>query len=593
MIKAALLVVLIFSVLLTGQAQEKKPVPDSAQQKGTVKKIVKSEADSAINATRKKVTTAKKELVNQKNTVQADVKEIYQTVFIARDTSVLKEQTLEISKELNNESKKLKTSMQELTVDNVKQSLLKEGSNEIGEVKKLAGEQRAELQSTVGKINTESVTDGARKEGQQQLNQIKSEKENLKNELKKPLDFNLSVDNNGTQTQSSQLDNLKQKSGELNDFKLDPNKPELPAGVTPNLNLKSLDMDKPDFEKLDDKIPDLNELEEKVLEGRDKIPESKSVEKLRNTIERVAEVDGTETKKTISELTNVKTILSQKQKARLLDSLGFKKFDSLYAIASPYLKKEVGKEDLLNELNKSNLGQSKIPGSAPDEEAIKGEVQNELINPLKDLNPINGKLPQSVLEELPPLSGNLVDSKYLKLVDSLRSIKLKEQRLMLDEKELSESGKEFVFKRKPKFWDKMYGEVILGILRNDNAEILQISPALGYHILPLVSVGFGPMLSVQKQDSIFNTKVGIRSFTKVEFFKQRAYFQAEYQISPYQIEYENLKVNRGNLLLGGGVVKKVYGQIAINASLMYNLSNSDPATTPWVFRLGLSKIASK
>jgi hypothetical protein len=579
---------LSFAAMHIALGQEKKdPVRDSVQQNKSTKQIIKSELDTTLNTTKKKVEVAKKQLTDQKNKVTSDVKEIYQTVFITRDTSVLKEQTLEISQELDKESKKLKSSVQGLTSEKAKESLLKEGAKELNEVKDVAGDQKEAIQSTVEKVNLESVEDGAKKEGQQQINQLKSEKDNLKNELKKPVDFDLSVDNNGTETKSLQLDNLKQKSGELKDFKIDPNKPDTPTGILPGLNAKSLDLDK---QGLEDKVPDLDELGDKVLEGKDKIPESKSVEKLRNTIERVGDVDGKEAKKTIAELTNVKTILSQKQKARLLDSLGLKKFDSLYAKANPYLKKEVGKEELLNELNKSFLGQSNLSGPAMNETGMRDAVKNELVNESKEFNPLTGKLPQSVLGGLSPLSGSLVDSKYVKLVDSLRSIKLKEQGMTLDERELSEQGKEIVLKKKPKFWDKTYGDIILGVLHNENTTIMQVSPSLGYHILPLFSIGLGPMISVQKQDSIYNTKVGLRSFAKVELFKQRAYIQAEYQLSPYQIQYKDIKINNGNVLLGCGIVKKVYGHIAINAALLYKVYNNDSVTSPWVFRLGLSTV---
>jgi len=579
---------LSFAAIHSTHGQEKKdPVRDSVQQKNSTKKIIKSELDTTLNTTRKKTEAAKKQASDQKNKVTSDVKEIYQTVFIARDTSLLKEETIEISNELNKEAKKIKSSVQGLTSGKAKESLTKEVAKELNEIKDVAWDQNKAIQSASEKINAESVEVGVKKEGQQQMNQLKSEKDNLKNELKKPVDFNLSVDNNGTETKSSQLDNLEQKSGKLKDFKVDSNKPGTPTGSLPSLNSKSLNLGK---QGLEDKVPDLDDLGEKVLDGKDKIPESKGVEKLRNTIERVADVDGKETKKTISELTNVKTILSQKQKARLLDSLGLKKFDSVYARANPYLKKEVGKEDLLQELNKSFLGQSKLTESAPTETGMRDAAKSELVNQSKEFNPLTGKLPQSVLEELPPLSGSLVDSKYVKLVDSLRSIKLKEQGMTLNERELSEHGKEIVLKKKPKFWDKAYADIILGVLRNENTTILQVSPSLGYHILPLVSIGIGPIVSIQKQDSIFNTRIGIRSFAKVELFKQRAYIQTEYQLSPYQIQYKDIKVNGGNVLLGCGIVKKVYGHIAINAALMYKVYNNDSVTSPWVFRLGLSTI---
>ncbi len=571
--------------MLTAYGQEKKaPVTDSQQKKASLQKQVKTEMDTTLSNGKKRAKEIRQQIVDQKNKTNADVKEIYQTVFIARDTSLLKEETIKISSELANEKKKIKSSMQGISPDKLKGTLEQKAKGELSQIKGEESNQKEQVKSTVKSVDPKNLKRAATLEGKQQISQVKEERDQLKTEIKKPIDFDLQMDNNGTQSKSLTQDNLEQKLKEIKDFKLDGKTRQLP-GSLPNPATKSFDL-----KKLEEKTPSLDDLGAKTLEG--KVPESKGVEKLKNTVERVSTLDSKGALGAITELTNVKTILSQKQLTKLRDSLGLNKFDSLFNKASLLSKREVGKEDLLQALNKPFAGKSKLDESTFDQKNVLGDAQKEIAGETKGFDPLSGKLPQPVLEQLTPLSGNLIDSKYIKAIDSIRKMKLNEQGLKLKEKKISKDLQEAVFKKKPKFWDKAYFEGILGIIGSENATIIQASPSLGYHILPMFSVGLGPTLSIQKQDKSVNSTVGFRSFAKVELFKQRAYIQTEYQVSPNQVDYKNINLGHGNFLVGGGVVKSLFGKIAINLSLLYRLNSIDilPGASPWVFRMGISTV---
>ncbi|MFM7858940.1 MAG: hypothetical protein ACKO96_45195, partial [Flammeovirgaceae bacterium] len=141
------------------------------------------------------------------------------------------------------------------------------------------------------------------------------------------------------------------------------------------------------------------------------------------------------------------------------------------------------------------------------------------------------------------------------------------------------------------FWDKGYFDGVVGVIGGENATIVQISPNLGYHISPAFSLGIGPIISLQQQNKSFNTNFGVRSFAKLEVYKQLGYVQVEHQLTPVRIDYENVNLS-GNVLIGGGLVKKIYNKIAVNFSLLYRIhSTADiPGVSPWVFRLGISSV---
>jgi hypothetical protein len=591
MSKIVLLVLLSFAMITTYGQEAKAPVSDSLRKKAALKNQVKTEMDTAFNNGKKKAKESTQKLVNQKDKTKADVKEIYQTVFIARDTSLLKEETIKISNEVANESKKIKSSVKELSSNKVKSSLVQNAKGELNQVVDVAGDQKEQIKATTKSASPKNIDSTARQAGKQQMRQVKDqlkgEKEKMKAEVKKPIDFDLNIDNNGTQSKSLTKDNLEQKLNDMKDLKLEPGKVGQPPSALPKIN----DLTNPTTGEK--KVPSLGDLDAKSFEGKVKVPESKGVEKLKNTVERVSALDSKAIVESASELSSVKTILSQKKLTKLRDSLGLKKFDSLYNKAALLAsKKEVGKEDLLQALNKSFAGKSNLEQPNIDQKNVMGEAQKEVVGQANGFDPLSGKLPQPVLEKLTPLSGNLLDSKYTKLIDSLRKIKLSEQGLKMKEKKWSDDTKEALFKKKPKFWDKAYFDGILGVVGNENATIIQASPSLGYHILPLFSIGLGPILSLQKQDRAINTTIGIRSFAKMELLKQRAYVQTEYQISPYQVDYKKFDLRGGNLLVGIGGVKSLFGKVALNLSLLYRLNSIDvlPSASPWVFRVGISTV---
>jgi hypothetical protein len=454
---------------------------------------------------------------------------------------------------------------------------------ELNSEKQQLGSEARELYQSVNpkKIDSTFKTTG-KQESSKAKGHVTEQKQKVKDtftEVKKPVDFDLKMDNDGTEGKSVQKENIQKKLNDLKDFQGNPSPP------SSTLNLKEPSIG-------DKKIPSsLSGLDQNNLDVKSKLGGVKGVDKFKQATDSISTLNSKTIFGSTLQILDANSILSQKQLMKLRDSLGVNKFDSLFNKASLLSKKEVGKEDLLEALNKSFAEKSKLDESTFEQKKVLGAAQEEVTGQTKDFDPLAGKLPQSVLQELPPLSGNMLDSKYLKLVDSLRKIKLKEQGLKLTEKEMS-NGKEMIFQRKPKFWDKAYFDGILGVVGNDNVTIVQASPSLGYHIFPLFSLGIGPMLSVQKQNNGLNSSVGMRSFAKVELFKQRAYVQTEYQISPYQIDYKNVNLERGSFLIGGGVVKTVYGKMAINLSLMYKVNANEvlPGASPWVFRLGISSV---
>lgn len=290
----------------------------------------------------------------------------------------------------------------------------------------------------------------------------------------------------------------------------------------------------------------------------------------------------------------IKTIYSQRRLEAIKDSLGAGKFDSLYNKASMFTKKEVSKEELLQTLNRSFATPMPPNEKELTQDGMINKAQRELPSSATDLEALKGNLPTSELGELPPLSGQEFDSKYLKMVDSLRSTKLNEQGLKLAEKKVDGQISEAIIKRKPTFWDRAYFDGVVGILSDNNSTIVQASPSLGFHIWPTVSVGVGPTISLQRQDKNLFASMGARSFVKVELFKQRAYAQTEYQVSPYQVDYKSVNGGKNSLLLGGGVVKSLHGKLAINLSMFYRINTEGPTgVSPWVFRIGISTVNKK
>lgn len=445
-----------------------------------------------------------------------------------------------------------------------------------------------ELSSDRAKQEAGKVTDEVKKsaeENKQQVNrQVDAEKNKVKSaatELKKPADFDLTVDNNGTQGSSQQLENIEQTLKGMKDFKLDANPVASPQ-------LKAPTVKSPDFS-----LPQLSKSRRVKQPNKERL----KVTDLKNNKEQYKNLLSAKAMKDAAgdNLTDAKTVLSQKYLRKLKDSIGGKKFDSIYTKMSPLLRKqEIGKEDLLAAINNPDLAKMESTHDKLSEGKMKDAMKGEATEQAKNFDPRSGKLPQDVLEKLPPLSGYQIDSKYLKLIDSIRSKKLSEQDLKLMEKKVEGNYKEVLLKKKPTFADKSYFDGILGLLSNENATIVQVAPSWGYHILPLISVGLGPVISVRKENKLINSTIGVRSFAKAELFKQRGYLQVEHQMNGYTIDTKMFQSERGSILAGGGVVAKIYGRAALNLSLLYRINNDKELhLSPWVFRMGISTIGSK
>lgn len=298
----------------------------------------------------------------------------------------------------------------------------------------------------------------------------------------------------------------------------------------------------------------------------------------------------------MEQVSGAKKIYSEKQLEHLRDSLGGAKFDSLFQIASALTKKEISKEDFMGTLGQSLPGKSPLDNVNIDQQSLNApevEALNDLPETTADLSKV--KLPQSALSELPPLTGSEVSGRYLKLVDSLRNLNLKKDRITLEEKKVTEDVSAAIVKEKPTFLDKTYFEGIVGYLKEGDLTLLQVSPSFGYHFTSNLSVGAGPSILLRSEDKNWSTSFGFRSFLKAEFFHQKVYLQLEDDVKPGRIDVERTFRTPHSILIGGGGLIPLTKKMAINPSLLYRINNDQSVTpaSPWVFRLGISSIKSK
>ncbi|HTJ48120.1 MAG TPA: hypothetical protein VL443_01605 [Cyclobacteriaceae bacterium] len=300
-------------------------------------------------------------------------------------------------------------------------------------------------------------------------------------------------------------------------------------------------------------------------------------------------------------LTGAKKVYSEKYKKKLYDSLGLRKADSIFNVVSAFSKKEVSKEDLLQSINSSFPSDQKLNNAGlntsqealqvPDEQKI-----NSLPTSFDKSDLAKVKLPADVLTELPPIHGKQVDKTYMKLVDSMRQINLKTENLKMKEETVNKDIKAAVFKEKESFLHKSYIEGVVGYLQTGKVTLFQASPSFGYHFTDYLSLGIGPNVLVKYEDKKFNASVGLRYFSKIEFFQRRAYLQAEDNIMPANVNTEYVNKSGHAVLIGGGVLLPITKSVALNPSLMYRISTTNGANnsgTPWVFRLGISSIKVK
>ena len=297
----------------------------------------------------------------------------------------------------------------------------------------------------------------------------------------------------------------------------------------------------------------------------------------------------------ISALTGTNRIYSEKFKRSVYDSLGASKADSLFNVVSPYLKNPVSKEDLIAKINTPLSEQPPMPegvgydektGTLTSEDADKlQQLPEQATN--KDLTKL--KLPDSLLSELPPLSGAVIDSSYLRYIDSVRLASMEAKGLMLDEKQITEEIKQSALKEKPGFLDKLLFEGIVGYMQDTSFTIVQITPALAYQMKSL-TIGAGPMLSAEFKEKKIGGQFGLRTFAKYDVYKQFVYWQLEDQMEQSKLDKEDIKKSRHSVLTGAGFIVPITKGLAININLLYRINQEhiNPQGSPWVFRIGLS-----
>lgn len=228
---------------------------------------------------------------------------------------------------------------------------------------------------------------------------------------------------------------------------------------------------------------------------------------------------------------------------------------------------------------------------------------------LHDLKNLN--LKDSALSQLPPLQGSKLDSSYTKYaakywttLDSLRKVNLKTDGFKLDEKQLTESSKESIIKKKLGFLDKLYVEGIIGLLNggwNGNLNLIQLSPALGYHIVKNISIGLGPSIVLQTQNKRLTSVMGIRSFLKYELFKYNFYLQVEDNLSFPKVDKKSLDEKETTTehaaMIGGGYLLPLTKKISLNLNIMYRVVGENntgmSGNSPFVYRIGISSNRAK
>lgn len=339
-------------------------------------------------------------------------------------------------------------------------------------------------------------------------------------------------------------------------------------------------------------------LHQTKLPVKEEIAKSKKLERGKHLLDSAVTVkDRIEATSVQQELLNAKRIYSEKYIRRVYDSLGLKKGDSIFQVGSALVKSKAPKEELLQRINmpiKDSLNRTGLQYD-DKEQSLNTPGLEKLTNPAKEFSEKDlstMQLEQEALSELEPLKGNLMDSKYMPYVDSMRDVTMKAKRYSLNEKQLTEEMKQTVFKKKPSFMDKSYFELLLSFATDTAFSVVKIAPSWAYHFTNTISAGLGPDIAVEYQQKKFNTMIGFRSFVKTEFFKQRAYLQVEDNVGKTKVSEDALRKTSHSILAGGGVVLPISKKIAINVAVLYRVNQRaiQPGGSPWVFRIGLSSL---
>ena len=295
----------------------------------------------------------------------------------------------------------------------------------------------------------------------------------------------------------------------------------------------------------------------------------------------------------LAEKSHLKRVYSEKFLHDFSDSLESKTDLGLSSISS---RKELSEDDLLQLVNEKFPVYSNRP-SSPSGESITGGMEDSLKSPLRKMKEVvnlsSYKLPANQLLELSPLTGSKVKSKYLDKLDSLRKVNLQRERLRLEEHRLSDGGKMTVFKEKPTIRERSYFEGVITVMSGKQFTLYQVSPAIGLHFTDYFSIGGGPSIQLQSQGKELYGTVGLRVFSKVEFFQRQFYLQLEDAMNPYRSNREKIQLDSHNVMIGGGVLLSVRAPFTLNFSVLYKLNEgrvnvSDVA--PFVFRIGISSV---
>lgn len=560
-----------------------------------------AESKETLQSNVKKTVVEKNKQAKQ---LKTDVKSTYKAtkgaIFGYDKKEERPEEAIAIENELKSMTKKKTikanaTKLASSATSEVKQEVT-QLKNTVAENTKSIKDSKKALKNSVDPANIKSLATGKTEEEKGKLkNQVNSEKLKIKqvaSDVKMPNSVELKSDKNGTTFTGVPIESFSEKLTSLAQNKGDLRNPTMKAPAL-NYDPRSLAESKIVSGKNSLKNPSTGLTEDGVrnlvtgkLETKVDALKDRGEKTLTAPIKSANALLGSP----IS--LNTPTIYSEKLLQKIKDSIGISKFQELYQKANGLSsKKDVAPSDFMSMLNVSSSMSGSSGMLEKGKQARASSANPEALS--KGFDPVNGKVPSAFLTELEPLAGNQLDSKLLKAVDSVRKARLKKQRFKVSQHDLG-PYEEIIFKRKPRFFDKAYADLLMGLVSNSSSTIYQASPSMGYHFLPLFSVGLGPSILIQKQDTRTLSKFGFRSFLKYEVFKQNGYVEAEYQVNPYQLSANNLWVSKGSLLSGIGIVRPFFGKVAANVSLLYKVSDANPnvGASRWVFRLGLSTVSN-
>jgi len=301
---------------------------------------------------------------------------------------------------------------------------------------------------------------------------------------------------------------------------------------------------------------------------------------------------------------SVQRVYSEKQWNTAADSL--LKIPGVNIPNPPQLPpiKDVSEGELVDAVN-----QKFFPGPKPtlpvtSEQDLAGQVgalDNQALPampalPTADLSKLD--LSSLARQNLTPLSGSIIKSKYLDALDSVRKVNLRESDLMLDEKKASAEQVIARVRQRPDFFDRSYLEGVIGFSGN-SFKVFQIAPAFGYHFTDNLSLGLGPNIMVDARGKNAYTTFGVKTFMKGEFLKRQAYVQVEDimdNASPAgSAERKNI-LQQHRVLAGGGYLLTLSAPVTLNFAILYQLTdnkNKMSEFSPWVFRVGISSVKLK